>query len=120
VSTEMEEYKHYMALPQMLAVSTLIDARIRETGTLMAQIKELEAKAQVCMDLHEALGVKFGDDPYARIISLQKAEARVEELEDAIAAALRIKQLWGPSITGDVMENRALYIMLTKFEELVK
>ena len=50
----------------------------------------------------------------------EKAEARVKELEDAIAAALRIKQLWGPSITGDVMENRALYIMLTKFEELVK
>ena len=50
----------------------------------------------------------------------EKAEARVKNLEDAIAAALRIKQLWGPSITGDVMENRALYIMLTKFEELVK
>ena len=50
----------------------------------------------------------------------EKAEALAKELEDAIAAALRIKELWGPSITGDVMENRALYIMLTKFEELVK
>ena len=49
-----------------------------------------------------------------------KIEARVKESEDAIAAALRIKELWGPSIIGDVMENRALYIMLTKFEELVK
>jgi len=42
MSSEMEEYKHYMALPQMIAVSTLIDARIRETGTLMARVKELE------------------------------------------------------------------------------
>ena len=54
------------------------------------------------------------------IARAEKAEERVKELEDAIAAALRIKELWGPSIIGDVMENRALYIMLTKFEELVK
>ena len=53
-------------------------------------------------------------------LKLEKAEALAKDLEDAIAAALRIKELWGPSITGDVMENRALYIMLTKFEELVK
>jgi hypothetical protein len=36
------------------------------------------------------------------------ATERVKELEDAIAAALRIKELWGPSITGDVMENRGI------------
>ena len=61
----------------------------------------------------------------------QRAEARVKDLEDAIAAALRIKQLWGPP---DDVENllysgpddnvadefRALHSMLTKFEELVK
>ena len=92
MSPEMEEYNHYMAIPQMIAVSTLIDVRIRETGTLME---------------------------------------RVKELEDAIASALRIKQLWGPP---DDVENllysgpddnvadefRALHSMLTKFEELVK
>jgi hypothetical protein len=61
----------------------------------------------------------------------EKAEARVKELEEGIAAALRIKQLWGPP---DDVENllysgpddhvayeyRALHSMLTKFEELVK
>ena len=61
----------------------------------------------------------------------ERAEARVKEFEDAIASALRIKQLWGPP---DDVENllysgpddnvayefRALHSMLTKFEELVK
>jgi Zn-dependent oligopeptidase len=50
----------------------------------------------------------------------QRAEARVKRLEETIRGALRIKELWGPSITGDVMENRALYSMQRSFEELVK
>ena len=32
---------------------------------------QLRAKAQVCMDLHEALGVPWGQDPYAEIRRLQ-------------------------------------------------
>jgi hypothetical protein len=62
-----------------------------------ARVEELEAKAQVCMDLHEALNVKFGDDPYARIMSLQKAEARVKELEEKLTLAercIRTQESW--------------------------
>lgn len=33
----------------------------------------LEAREQVMLDLHTALGVKFGDDPYARIQQLKDA-----------------------------------------------
>ena len=51
---------------------------------------------------------------------IRNLEDQVKELEDVIASALRIKDLWGPSITGDVMENRALYSMQRSFQELVK
>ena len=32
--------------------------------------KQVAAMAQVCLDLHESLGVRWGDDPYARIREL--------------------------------------------------
>jgi hypothetical protein len=38
------------------------------------QQQQQNNKAQVCMDLHAALGVKFGEDPYARINELKKLE----------------------------------------------
>jgi len=44
--------------------------------------KQYPAMARVCLDLHEALGVKWGDDPYAKIrfyeAALKAAVARVE------------------------------------------
>ena len=33
-------------------------------------LAQVAAIAQVCLDLHEALGVRWGDDPYARIREL--------------------------------------------------
>ncbi len=38
------------------------------------------AKAQVCLDLHNALGVEWGHDPYARISQLQTAESLLREM----------------------------------------
>lgn len=40
------------------------------------KIAELEAKEQVLYDIHDALGIKWGDDPYKRIAEL---EAKLEE-----------------------------------------
>lgn len=34
-------------------------------------LRQNAAMAQVCMDLHDALGVRFGDDPYAAIRALR-------------------------------------------------
>lgn len=39
---------------------------------LLRRFRALQAKEQVLFDLHEALGVKWGDDPYAKITALQK------------------------------------------------
>lgn len=39
----------------------------------------IKAKAQVCLDLHKALGVEFGHDPYARIAKLKAAEVALAE-----------------------------------------
>ena len=36
--------------------------------------------SQVCLDLHAALGVAWGDDPYARIKALKDAEVERDEL----------------------------------------
>lgn len=33
-------------------------------------LEQVAAMAQVCLDLHDALGVRWGDDPYARIREL--------------------------------------------------
>lgn len=44
------------------------------------RIKNLEAKEQVLYDIHNALGIKWGDDPYSAINSLKTAQsARVAE-----------------------------------------
>lgn len=36
------------------------------------RIKNLEAKEQVLFDIHEALGIKWGDDPYNTIKQLRE------------------------------------------------
>lgn len=51
--------------PLYAAPPALSDERVRE-------IAQSKAMAQVCLDLHAALGVKWGDDPYAKIRELKE------------------------------------------------
>lgn len=52
--------------------------------------REYKAKAQVCMDLHDSLGVPWGDDPYHKIGNLKESRDAVrEETMMAFAAWLR-------------------------------
>lgn len=59
-----------------------------ETKTMVdtARLEQLEAREQVMLDLHEALGVKFGEDPYAAINKLKydvrywEGAAKIENL----------------------------------------
>lgn len=41
---------------------------------LKSRAEHAERKALVMHDLHDALGVKWGDDPYARINELKEVE----------------------------------------------
>ena len=59
----------YEVAPQ---VAALLQAVSEERDQLMA-------KAQVCMDLHEALGVSWGNDPYAEIRRLRKLIADLRD-----------------------------------------
>lgn len=43
-------------------------------------LKQVAAMAQVCLDLHDALGVRWGDDPYTRIRELQSLLPRPDVL----------------------------------------
>ena len=45
--------------------------------------KQAHAMAQVCLDLHDALGCKWGDNPYLTISQL-KAAAPVQEPDDSL------------------------------------
>lgn len=40
---------------------------------------QMKAMAQVCLDLHAALGVPWGGDPYAKILELQESAAPLRE-----------------------------------------
>ena len=44
-------------------------AKIRKTAPPLG-LKQARKLAQVCLDMHEALGIRWGDDPYARIREL--------------------------------------------------
>lgn len=48
---------------------------------LEQRCKELGAKEQVLYDIHEALGIRWGDDPYHAIKLLKESEQRCRELE---------------------------------------
>jgi hypothetical protein len=50
--------------------------------------EQSERVAQVCYDMHEELGIKWGDDPYHRINKLKAAERHYEQL---LALLLRFK-----------------------------
>ena len=43
---------------------------ITHTAIEERPFKQVAAMAQVCLDMQDALGVKWGDDPYARIREL--------------------------------------------------
>jgi hypothetical protein len=45
----------------------------------------LEAEAQVAHDLHDALGVKWGDDPYAEINRLKALSTLAHEQAGALS-----------------------------------
>lgn len=51
-------------------VAALLQAVSEERDELRDEAAKNAAKAQVCLDMHDALGVKWGDDPYARIREL--------------------------------------------------
>jgi hypothetical protein len=51
----------------------------------LAALPLLKAREQVMFDLHEALGVPWGSDPYLRILSLKAAEATLAEREQQLA-----------------------------------
>lgn len=46
-------------------------------------IEQAKAMAQVCLDLHAALGVDWGSNPYARITELKAAERALAEAQQA-------------------------------------
>ena len=60
-----------------------------------------QSKAQVAEDLHEALGVKWGDDPYPRINALKKAEERLETAENIIDRLVKF------AVLGDIPGNKS-------------
>lgn len=64
------------------------------------ELKTLKAKEQVLMDIHDALGVKWGDDPYAVIREL-KHEASLyrfcrkalDEIGEVVTPGVTFKRL---------------------------
>lgn len=72
--------------------------------------KHVESKAQVAEDLHQALGVRWGDDPYAKIKILLAAEKRLATAEEIIDRLVKFAAL------GDVPDNKSgTMTMVTKF-----
>lgn len=75
---EQEYFREYKMRGELLSI--LGDflpggSDVREGLTrLTARLTEAEAKAQVALDLHGALGVRWGDDPYLRIQELKAFE----------------------------------------------
>ena len=60
---------HRKQLDAVLPIRIEQDAAIAKLRKELEQAKRVE---QVCYDLHEALGVKWGDDPYAAITKLRE------------------------------------------------
>lgn len=70
------------------------DAALSEVAALKGEHDALRA---VCLDLHDSLGVRWGDDPYHRIGKLKESEAacgalreRIRLLEGALARVLEM------------------------------
>lgn len=42
------------------------------------QAKANAVMAQVCLDMHKALGIQYGDNPYQRILALMETERAME------------------------------------------
>lgn len=53
-------------------------------GDEAERLRKDSAKAQVCMDLHEALGVRWGDDPYSAIRNLRQDAERLRVSNDRL------------------------------------
>lgn len=60
--SEKAEYEHYMAMPKELAIATLIDARIRETGGLEDRAEKAEAKVEKAFKAGFEFGRWFVDE----------------------------------------------------------
>jgi hypothetical protein len=60
----------------------------------LAALPLLKAREQVMFDLHEALGVPWGSDPYLRILSLKAAEATLAEREQQLATIRILVKSW--------------------------
>ena len=55
-------------------------------GQVEPTVMQHSAMAQVCLDLHEALGVRWGDNPYKRIDELMGCAAELERERLRLAA----------------------------------
>ena len=58
-------------------------------------VQQAYAMAQVCLDLHEALGCKWGDNPYLAIADLREAQPQQEPLEywNAVEGWVKINEV---------------------------
>jgi hypothetical protein len=74
----MAAQRYYDMYKSALRVAAAIRQLTLEDCRVEVDIEQLQRIEQVCYDLHEALGVKWGDDPYASIRSLS---AQVAELQ---------------------------------------
>ena len=59
------------------------DNRPAVVGQVEPSVMQHAAMAQVCLDLHESLGVRWGDDPYRAIAELRKDAERYRWLKES-------------------------------------
>ena len=65
----------------------------RAIATLTGERDQAKRESQVCMDLHDALGVRWGDDPYARIRELNAAAYSRSELATERDEAVQLQAI---------------------------
>lgn len=66
-----------------------------ELARLKEEYEHKSAMAQVCLDLHDALGVRWGDNPYSRIAELTAAALQSEnvKLKEELQATINAKMV---------------------------
>lgn len=71
-----------------------------------AEVDQAKREAQVCRDMHEALGIKWGDDPYWAIKTLRAAADALKQTRSMAAESLdpatfeRLDKVMEPALQG--------------------
>jgi hypothetical protein len=88
--TEVHSCSYYCNRPECIkAQRDELRERLAQPEQEPSSVQQAYAMAQVCLDLHEAIGCRWGDNPYLVIAAMLEAQRKWVGLTDEEKAVLR-------------------------------